>query len=65
MRVVGEIYARSELELTRETETRMQGWIADQPASARSAHHYEQEVFGLSAASTRREFAAYMARYRL
>ena len=65
MRVVCEIYDRFELELTREAETRMRRWIADHPESARSEHHYSPEDFGLTGAEIRREFAAYMARYRL
>jgi hypothetical protein len=65
MRVVREIYARFELELTREAETRMQGWIADHPASVRNEYDYEPEEFGLTAAEIRREFVAYTARYGL
>ena len=65
MRVVREIYARFELELTRETEARMQHWIADHPENARTGHHDSPDDFGISAAEIRQEFSAYTARYGL
>ena len=65
MRVVRDIYTRFDLELTREAETRMQGWIADHQESARREHHYKPEDFGLSAPEIRQEFSAYITRYGL
>jgi len=65
MRVVGEIYARFDLELTPETETCMQQWIAEHPVGARKEPSYHPKDFGISAAEIRHAFEAYTARYAL
>lgn len=56
------IYRHFGLDLTPETEARMQRWLADHPRRASSGTRYLPETYGLTAAGLRAAFAEYRAR---
>ena len=61
MATIRRIYRHFELELTQETEARMQGWLDAHPRHARAGRRYAPEDWGLTAAGLADTFAAYRA----
>ena len=63
--VVRGIYRRFDIPLSADSESRMRDWLANQPPEQKGGHRYTAEEFGVTAGQLRRDFADYIARYRL
>jgi hypothetical protein len=62
---VRQIYARFDLPLTPDTETRMRRYLAESPKDKHGAHVYSLAQFGLSQDEERERYRAYRERFLL
>jgi hypothetical protein len=60
MMVVGRIYEKFGLELSREAEAAMRRFVAENPKNKGGVHRYSLEEFGLDPESERRKFQPYL-----
>ena len=65
MDVVTQLYADLDLELTRDTRRRMEGFLAQPEGSSGCVHKYSLEQFGLDVDEERDRYAWYRSAYRV
>ena len=60
MRTVERIYDRFDLQLGRESRTRMQAFLRQEPKDKHGVHEYSLEAYAIASADVRREYANYL-----
>lgn len=63
VRTVERIYARFGLQMTEGHKDAIRSWLAKNPQTKHGVHKYTMDEFGLSSASTNRQFADYLERF--
>lgn len=63
MSVIGTIYARIGMALTREARLRMRDYLRRRPRHLYGEHHYSADMFGLNTAQEQQHYGEYLSRY--
>ena len=63
IRVAAAVFEWLDLDITPETEARMQSWLEEHPQGKHGTHRYDPVQFGVTNEAVVEHFGDYMARY--